>query len=108
MNLTTLQNFRQEIYTCMERAGDVLFTAVDALVAESQAQPFPELSLSPFFPRSWSNLYKGFKRGKINRERLQDVFIKYLMFGQSSSGSAWEAMSRPFLKSGCQLALQVA
>jgi hypothetical protein len=76
MNVTTLQQFRQEVYTCMERAGDVLFTTVDALVAESQAQSFPELSLSSFFERSWSSLYKGFKRGKINRERLQDIFIK--------------------------------
>jgi hypothetical protein len=78
MNVTTLQQFRQEVYTCMERAGDVLSTTVDALLAESQAQSFPELSLSVFFPRSWSSLYKGFKRGKINRERLQDVFLKYI------------------------------
>jgi len=78
MNVTTLQDFRQEIYTCMEGAGDTLFTVVDALTSESQAQSFPELSLSVFFPRSWSSLYKAFKRGKINRERLQDVLIKYI------------------------------
>jgi hypothetical protein len=51
---------------------------VDALTSESQAQSFPELSLSVFFPRSWSSLYKSFKRGKINREKLQDTFIKYI------------------------------
>jgi hypothetical protein len=76
MNLTTLQQFRQETYHCFERAGDALFTAVDALLTESQAQSFAELSLSPRFSRSWSSLYKSFKRGKISRERLQDTFVK--------------------------------
>ncbi len=78
MNHTTLQEFRQEIYASIERAGDGLFNTVDALISESQAQSFPELSLSVFFPRSWSSLYKAFKRGSINRERLQDIFIKYI------------------------------
>lgn len=76
MNHTTLQNFRQEIYACFERAGDGLFNTVDALISESQAQSFPELSLSVFFSRSWSSLYKSLKRGKINRKRLQNIFIK--------------------------------
>jgi hypothetical protein len=78
MDLTTLQEFRQEIYTSFERAGDSLFNSVDALISESQAQSFPELSLSAFFPRSWSSLYKAFKRGEINREELQNIFIKYI------------------------------
>lgn len=78
MDLTTLQEFRQEIYTSFERAGDALFNTVDALISESQAQSFPELSLSAFFLRSWSSLYKAFKRGSINRERLQNIFIKYI------------------------------
>src|SRR5437763_16539161 len=68
MDLTTLQEFRQEIYNSFERAGDSLFNTIDALISESQAQSFPELSLSPFFLRSWSSLYKAFKRGQINRE----------------------------------------
>ena len=78
MNVTTLQQFRQEIYSSFEQAGDALFTTVDALISESQAQSFPELSLSPFFVRSWSSLYKGFKRGRVNREELQNIFLKYL------------------------------
>jgi DDE superfamily endonuclease len=78
MNVSTLQEFRQEIYSSFERAGDTLFNTVDALISESQAQSFPELSLSPFFLRSWSSLYKSFKRGSINRKRLQDIFIKYI------------------------------
>jgi hypothetical protein len=49
MDLTTLQEFRQEIYNSFERAGDSLFNTIDALISESQAQSFPELSLSAFF-----------------------------------------------------------
>lgn len=78
MNVTTLQQFRQEIASSFERAGDALFNTVDALISGSQAQSFPELSLSPFFLRSWSSLYKSFKRGRINRKRLQEIFLKYL------------------------------
>lgn len=78
MNRTTLQQFRQEVYASFERAGDALFNMVDALISESQAQSFPEISLSVCFPRSWSSLYKALKRGKINRKRLQDIFIKYI------------------------------
>lgn len=78
MNVTTLQEFRQEIYASFERAGDALFNTIDALISESQVQSFPELSLSEFFPRSWSSLYKAFKRGYINRKLLQDTFIKYI------------------------------
>ncbi len=35
MNLTTLENFRQEICTCFERERDALFNSVDALITES-------------------------------------------------------------------------
>ena len=79
MNVTTLQQFRQEVYACFGKAADALFNTVDALISESQAQSFPELSLSEFFPRSWSSLYKAFKRGSINPKLLQDTFIKYLV-----------------------------
>ena len=78
MNLTTLQNFRQEICSCLERERDALFNTVDALISESQAQSFPELCLSPFFSRGWSSLYKAFTRGRVSRERLQETFLKYL------------------------------
>jgi hypothetical protein len=78
MNLTTLQQFRQEIASCFERAADGLFNTIDALITETQAQSFPELSLSSFFPRCWSSLYKSFKNGRIDEKRLQEIFIKYM------------------------------
>ena len=78
MDLSTLQQFRHEVYACFGRAKDALFDTIDALIAETQAQSFPELSLSPFFQRKWHSLYKAFEDGKIDQKCLQKVFITYL------------------------------
>jgi hypothetical protein len=78
MDITTLAQVREEIYRCLERARDALFNTVDALIAETQAKSFPELSLSPFFERKWPSLYEAFEDGRINRKSLRDIFIKYL------------------------------
>lgn len=79
MNLNTLQDFRHEVYSCFERAADALFNVVDALVTETQAQSFAELSLSPLFERRWCSLYEAFEDGQIDQRRLSQVFAKYLL-----------------------------
>ncbi len=79
MNLNTLQDFRQEVYGCLTRASDALFNTVDALLCETQAHSFPELSLSPWFQRRWCSLYEAFEDGRIDQERLRRVFAKYLL-----------------------------
>jgi hypothetical protein len=78
MDLTILQEFRHEIYSCFLRAKDALFDTIDALISEPQAKSFAELSLSPFFQRKWPSLYEAFEDGQIDRNRLQKVFVKYL------------------------------
>jgi hypothetical protein len=78
MDLSTLQAFRQDIYRCFLRAKNALFDTIDALLSESQAKSFAELSLSPFFQRKWPSLYEAFEDGLIDRKRLQEVFLKYL------------------------------
>lgn len=78
MNISTLQQFRHDIYQCFQRSSDGLFELIDALISEPQAKSFPELSLSPFFRRKWSSLYEALQDGKINEKMLQDTFIKYL------------------------------
>jgi len=55
-----------------------LFDTIDALIAETQAQSFAELSLSPFFQRKWHSLYEAFEDGNIDQKSLQKVFITYL------------------------------
>jgi len=79
MNLNTLQRFRHEVYGCFDRAADALFNTVDALLTETQAQSFPELSLSPCFERRWCSLYEAFEDGRIDQDRLRRVFAQYLM-----------------------------
>lgn len=78
MDLSTLRQFRHDIYQCFRRSPDALFDIVDALITETQAQSFPELSLSPSFQRKWSSLYEALQDGKIDEKRLQEIFIKYL------------------------------
>jgi hypothetical protein len=79
MNLNILQGFRHEVYACFTRASDALFNTVDALLTETQAQSFPELSLSPYFERRWCSLYEAFADGRIDQGRLRQVFVKYLL-----------------------------
>jgi hypothetical protein len=79
MNLNTLQGFRHEVYGCFTRASDALFNTVDALLTETQAHSFPELSLSPYFQRRWCSLYEAFEDGQIDQERLHQVFARYLL-----------------------------
>src|SRR6266568_3587463 len=79
MNLNTLQGYRHEVYHCFTRAADALFNSVDALLTETQAQSFPELSLSPWFERRWCSLYEAFEDGQIDQERLRRVFTTYLL-----------------------------
>jgi hypothetical protein len=78
MDLSTLRQFRHDIYQCFRKAPDALFDTVDALITETQAQSFPELSLSPLFQRKWHSLYKALQDGKIDEKMLQEIFIKYL------------------------------
>src|SRR5258708_37892166 len=79
MNLNTLHDFRHEVYGCFTRASDALFNTVDALLTETQAHSFPELSLSPWFERRWCSLYEAFEDGRIDQNRLCQVFARYLL-----------------------------
>ena len=76
MDLTIRQAFRQDVYRSFLRAKAALFDTIDALLSESQAKSFAELSLSPFFQRKWPSLYEAFEDGRIDRKRLQEVFLK--------------------------------
>src|SRR2546425_8866034 len=85
MNLNTLNAFRQAVYGCFKRAGDALFNTVDALSSETVAHSFPELSQSPFFERKWPSLYEALEDGKINAERLREIFVEFAPLPQTGS-----------------------
>jgi DDE superfamily endonuclease len=78
VNINILRQFRHDIYDCFPRAKDALFNTVDALMTETQARSFPELSQSQWFERKWSSLYEAFEDGRINEERLREIAVHYL------------------------------
>src|SRR6266513_5014307 len=77
MNLNTLKEFRQGMYHCFGNSKDALFNLVDALCSEAGARSFPELSLSPFFERTWASLYEALEDGQIDAEQLRKVFVDF-------------------------------
>lgn len=83
MNLNTLNEFRHGIYGCFGNGKDALFNLVDALASEAEARSFPELSLSPFFERSWASLYEALEDGQIDAERLREVLVNFAPLPQA-------------------------
>ena len=71
---SALAAFRQELYATFGNGRDALFDACDALLTETQARSFVELSLSPLFVRRWSRLYQAVQNAKIDREALRKAF----------------------------------
>jgi hypothetical protein len=78
MDINTLRQFRHDLYDCLPRAKDVLFNTMDALMTETQAKSFPELSQSLWFERKWSSLYEAFEDGRIDEKHLREIFVRYL------------------------------
>lgn len=75
---STLIDFRQKLYGCFAKAGDVLMNANDALLSHTDAQSFVELSLSPYFERRWSSLYDAFEQADIKRDPLRQLLMECL------------------------------
>jgi DDE superfamily endonuclease len=75
MNCSTLTTFRNSLYACFGNAKDALMNTCDALLTETSAHSFPELSLSPFFARRWSSLYEAFDDATLDSHALQTLFV---------------------------------
>jgi len=89
MNCTTLTRFRHQAYASFVRAGDAMFNLCDALLCETQARTFPELSLSPFFERQWPSLYEALEDGLIDTARLRQVSIEALLHSYWPAQTLW-------------------
>lgn len=89
MHFNTLESFRQQVYSCFERSRDALFNLCDALVSEPPARSLPELSLSAFFPRRWPSVYEALQDGRINTDRLRQVFVQALIESDPSEEPVW-------------------
>jgi len=104
MHFNTLYQMRQQMYGCFERSADALFNLSDALLSEPQARSLPELSLSVFFQRRWPSVYEALQDGRINAERLREVFVQALLESKPADEPTWlgldsSSMPRPEAKS---------
>jgi DDE superfamily endonuclease len=77
-DINTLRQFRHDLYDCFLRAKDALFNTMDALMTETQAKSFPEVSQSLWFERKWPSLYEAFEDGRIDEKHLRAIFARYL------------------------------
>jgi DDE superfamily endonuclease len=77
MQNSTLSAYRTDLYESCSRAADALMNLNDALLTDTAAQSFVELTLSPFFVREWSSAYAACKDGTLDRAALRDVRVKY-------------------------------
>ena len=55
--VTTLQQFRQQLYNFFPHRADALLELLDALASNTHARSVVELSLSPLFHREYSSVY---------------------------------------------------
>jgi hypothetical protein len=76
--LSKLATFRQAIYTCFLKAGEVLFELIDALLLSPRLASFPELSCVPVFRRQWPSLYEGLQDGKVDETKLLETLTEQL------------------------------
>ena len=77
MESNRLSCFRESLYGCFTKGRDALMNAGDALLTETCARSFAELSLSPFFERRWPSLYEAFQDGQLNRAALRQLLSTY-------------------------------
>src|SRR5262250_1715066 len=98
MHFNTLDHLRQQMYRCFERSRDALFNLCDALVSEPQARSLPELSLSVFFERRWPSVYEALQDGRINVERLRQVFVQALLESQPADEPVWLGLESSSIK----------
>lgn len=79
MDCTSLEAFRNTLYHhCFTRAADALCDLVDALLTDTQARSFIELSQAARFQRVWPSLYAALEDGRIDRPALLRVFADHL------------------------------
>ena len=71
-----LANMRQDIYAAFGNGRDALMDACDALLTETAAHSFVELSLSPLFTRQWGSLYQAVQNANIDRDALRTTLVR--------------------------------
>jgi DDE superfamily endonuclease len=76
-HVDALRQFRYDVYKCFQRSRDTLFNTGDALMTETQAKSFFEVSQSLWFERKWPSLNEAFEDRRIDEKRLREIFAHY-------------------------------
>jgi hypothetical protein len=74
---SSVSQYRDSLYSCFVRSRDALLNLNDALLTDTGAQSFVELSQSAFFGRCWSSLYSACKRGSVDAEALRQLRMEH-------------------------------
>ena len=75
---TVLSRYRSGLYASFSRRRDALMNLNDALVTDTGAQSFVELSQSPFFSRRWPSLYAACEDGAVDVEALRQLRVRHV------------------------------
>ena len=71
-------NFRESLYQSFTKRGDTAMDLVDALSSNLFAQSPVELSLSPFFERDHTSLYKMWDETEVKEKTLVELLWPYV------------------------------
>lgn len=85
-SLSTLGDYRKELYGCMRRQADALFELTDAILAAGATPSPAHLSLSPVHRRGWGSLYAALSEGSIDADALRDLLAQHPLAEDGSSG----------------------
>ena len=75
--ITTINQFRQEVYQSLEQRADAGLDLIDALTSAPVVESPVAISESPLFRRGFSSVYDFLKHGLMNKAQLQRVLYRY-------------------------------
>ena len=74
--LEPLRQFREAVYQQLHPSRDAAFEIIDAISASRDARSAVEVSLSPTIERSFSSVYKGVERTRIDCQSLTQLLVR--------------------------------
>jgi hypothetical protein len=75
--LTTLRQFRTEVYQCFEARRDALVEVLDAATVVGVVPSLAYLSLAPVHRRRWGSLYDALAAGSIDTAARRELLAGY-------------------------------